>query len=77
MATQAIQFSPPRPNPTREHLVALLENALVTLEEREQRAVERARIAGAFGAYVGQARALERADAYAEVRRLIVAVLHG
>jgi hypothetical protein len=57
MATQAIQFSPPRPNPTREHLVALLENALVTLEQRQQRAVERAGIAGAFGAYVGQARA--------------------
>jgi hypothetical protein len=51
--------------------------ALVTLEQREQRAVERAGIAGAFGAYVGQARALERADAYAEVRHLIMEVLHG
>jgi hypothetical protein len=59
------------------HLISLLENVVLTLEQREQRAIERARIAGAFGAYVGQARALERADAYAEVRHLIMEVLHG
>jgi hypothetical protein len=77
MAAQAIQLTPPDPTPSPDHLVALLENALVTLEQREQRAVERAGIAGVFGAYVGQARALERADAYAEVRHLIMEVIHG
>jgi hypothetical protein len=49
----------------------------VTLEQRQQRAVERAGIAGAFGAYVGQARALERADTYSEVRLLVMGVLDG
>jgi hypothetical protein len=49
----------------------------VTLELREQRAIERATVAATFGAYCGQARALERADSYAEVRRLILWVLNG
>jgi hypothetical protein len=61
----------------QDHLVSLLENAIVTLEQREERAVERARIAGVFGAYVGRARALERADAYSEVRLLFMGVLDG
>jgi hypothetical protein len=61
---------------TREvEVIELLENVIVTLEQREERAIERARCARILGAHVGEARALERADGYAEVRRMIAEVL--
>jgi hypothetical protein len=58
-----------------DHLVSLLENLVLTLEERQQRAVERAALARTLNAYIGQARALEAADVYGECCRLIEAVL--
>jgi hypothetical protein len=76
MATPAIQLRERDPiHP--EHLVTLLENAVLTLEQRQQRAIDRAKFAESLGAHVGRARALEAAETYAECRRLILAVLDG
>jgi hypothetical protein len=57
-------------------VIELLENVIVTLEQREQGAIERATFARLLGAHVGAARALERADGYAEVRRMVAEVLN-
>jgi hypothetical protein len=61
---------------TSVEVIELLENVIVTLEQREQRAIERANFARILGAHVGEARALERADGYAEVRRMMAKVLN-
>jgi hypothetical protein len=57
-------------------VIELLENVIVTLEQREARALERANFARILGTHVGEARALARADGYAEVRRMIAEVLN-
>jgi hypothetical protein len=57
-------------------VIELLENVIVTLDQRKEGAIERANFARILGAHVGEARALERADGYAEVRRMIAEVLN-